>query len=535
MRMIRLALILLAPGLAAASDELLPPDRSIEEVVDHYVDAAIVQAGAKAAPRADDATLIRRLTLDLVGRIPTAAEARAFVEATEGDKVARRVDRLMASPGYVRHQADTLDALLMAGVRASLRDYLVVATREDRPWDRIFREVMVADESGPGLKGVAEFLKGRAKDNDRMTNDVSTTFFGVNVSCAKCHDHPLVDDWKQDHYYGMKSFFDRTFLVGDQLAERGHGVVKYKTVKGEDRKARFLFLTGREVERPGPEEPSPDERKREKEQLAEAKKAKKAPPAPAVSARAKLVEVALDADGRDFFARSLANRAWARFFGQGLVMPLDQMHSANPPSHPDLLRWLARDAVAHGYDLRRLARGLTLSRAYARDGRVDSTEAPDPRLFAVAAPRPLTPAQLGASLWVAATDPAALPDDPAAADFDRAVEPLADRGRDLARSIARPGEDYQIGAAEALLMSNGDKLDDLLAEKAGRLVARLAQSPDPRQRVNLAVRNILSRPPDDEETALLVDYLDHRADRPAEAARQLVWALLTGGEFRFNH
>src|SRR5262249_50835829 len=151
-----------------------------------------------------------------------------------------------------------------------------------------------------------------------------------------------------------------------------------------------------------------------------------------------------------------------RIFGQGLVMPLDQMHSENPPSHPELLEWLARDLVDHGYDLRRLTRGLVLSRAYAREGRAES-EHPDPRLFAVAAPRPPSPTQPAASMWVAATDPSALPDESGLDEVDARVEPLADRGRGLAQSIARPGEDYQIGASEALLMSNGDKLKDLLA------------------------------------------------------------------------
>ena len=131
-------------------------------------------------------------------------------------------------------------------------------------------------------------------------------------------------------------------------------------------------------------------------------------------------------------------------------------------------------------------------------------------------------------MWVATADPTSL------ADL-AGVELLAGRGRDLARSIARPGEDYQIGAAEALLMSNGHQLDDLLKDADDRLVGRLAKIADPHERVELAVRSVLSRPPDEEEVALLEGFLERRADRPAEGARQLVWALLAGGEFRFNH
>ena len=538
MRTMLVALILswmVIAGRPAPAGELLPPDRPIEEVVDHYVDAAIDAAGVKAAPVADDATFLRRVTLDLVGRVPTAAELRAFVGSTDPEKRLRLVDRLMASPGYVRHQADSFEATLMSGVRGSLRDYLLAAFREGRPWDRIFRELMTADDSASGLKGSAEFLKARAKDTDRLTSDVSSVFFGVNVSCAKCHDHPRVRDWKQDHYFGMKSFLDRTFLSGEFLAEKGFGVVRYKPTEGPEKKARFLFLTGREVEIPAEAlEPSEEVKKVEKQRLDVAKKQKVRPAPPAFSARARLAEVALEPGGREFFSRSIANRVWHRFFGQGLVMPLDQMHSENPPSHPDLLAWLARDAADHGYDLRRLTRGLVLSRAYAREGRAES-EHLDPRLFAVAAPRALSPIQMAASMWVATTDPSALPDESKLDEVDAKVEPLADRGRGLARSMARPGEDYQIGASEALLMSNGDKLKDLLAEGGDRLVARLVKASDHRERVDLAVRNVLSREPDAEEYAILAEFLECREDRPAEGCRQMVWALLAGAEFRFNH
>ena len=98
--------------------ELLPPDRPIAEVVDHYIDETLRKEGVKPAPPADDATLIRRLTLDLAGRIPTAAESRAYRRSTDPDKTVRLVDRLMASPGFVRHQAAELDAMLMAGEQA---------------------------------------------------------------------------------------------------------------------------------------------------------------------------------------------------------------------------------------------------------------------------------------------------------------------------------------------------------------------------------------------------------------------------------
>src|SRR5262249_39750932 len=117
------------------------------------------------------------------------------------------------------------------------------------------------------------------------------------------------------------------------------------------------------------------------------------PPAPKFSTRARLAELALEPAGRDFFARAIVNRVWQRLFGQGLVSPIDQMHSENPPSHPELLAWLARDMAENHYDLRRLVRGLVLSRAYARDSRYPGDRWPAANLFAVAPVRALTPAQ----------------------------------------------------------------------------------------------------------------------------------------------
>ncbi len=533
--------IFVVSTISAVAAELLPPDRSIAEAVDHYIDETLRREGVKPAPAADDAGLIRRLTLDLAGRIPTAAESRAYVESTDPRKMVRLVERLMASPGFVRHQAAELDAMLMAGERGSLRDYLARAIGENRSWDRIFRELMLPDQTDQAGKVAAEYLRARVKDTDRLTAEVSSTFFGVNISCAQCHDHPLVDDWKQDHFYGMKAFFDRTVLNGNGkgafLGERGFGASRFKTTEGVERPARMMFLTGRKAtEAEAGRDATKDEQKQEKERLQKAQKAQVPPPAPRFSARAKLVEIALAPGDRDFFARAIVNRVWNRLFGRGLVMPMDQMHSANPPSHPELLAWLARDTIAHGYDLRRLIRGLVLSRAYARDSRWDDGEPPRPSLFAVAAIRPLTPMQLAGSLRVATADPATLPADLKPAEVDRRVEALAEAARPLAASLGSSGGDGQIGVAEALLFSNGKRVDqDLLADTDGRLVGRLLKVANPAEQVELAVRNVFSRAPEEDEQRLLCQYLQGRTDRPEAACRQLVWALLTSPEFRFNH
>ena len=529
-----LTIVLLGFVSPVWASDLLPADRPIAEVVDHYIDEALAKASIAPAPPADDAALIRRLTLDLTGRIPTAVEMRGYVESTDPEKRQRLVDRLMSAPGFVRHQTNELDALLTAGGKGSLRDYLAKAVGENRPWDRIFREILLPDEKDPSLKQAGEYLRQRVKDLDRLTYEVSSTFFGVNISCAQCHDHPLVKDWKQDHFFGMKAFLGRTFENGGFLAEHETGTVKFKTTAGLERVAPMMFLTGTRIKEPD-KEPSKEEKKAEKERLEKAKKEKTPPPPPKESARAKLVEVALQPGERVFFARSIANRVWHRLMGRGLVMPLDQMHSANPPSHPELLDWLARDVAEHGYDLRRLIRGVVLSRAYARSSRWEGKDAPATSLFAVAAVRSLTPLQLATALRVATTDPGRFPADLAPEEFEKRLGSLESSARGLASSLGSPG-DAAIGVSEALLFSNSERIArDFLGEGGDGLVGALKKINDRGRLVDTAVRNVLSRPPEEEEARVLSDYLDQRSDRPDDAIRQLVWALLTCSEFRFNH
>ena len=114
---------------------------------------------------------------------------------------------------------------------------------------------MLPDQTDKLQKVAAEYLRQRVKDPDRLTADVSSTFFGVNISCAQCHDHPLVQDWKQDHFYGMKSFLNRTFVNGTEnagfLGEHGYGSIRFKTTEDVEKQARMMFLTGRRVEDAG--------------------------------------------------------------------------------------------------------------------------------------------------------------------------------------------------------------------------------------------------------------------------------------------
>jgi len=535
------ALLLIAascvPAATLRADDLLPADRPPEQVIDHYIDARLQRGGVSPAPQADDANLLRRTTLDLVGRIPTAGEARTYVESSDSGKRQQLVERLLASPAFNRQQTAEFDALLMDGTKSSIKEYLTKAFRENFSWDRMFRDMIVGEPDDAKQQGAIRFVASRAKDQDKLTVDTSVLFFGVNVSCAKCHDHPLVADWKQDHYYGMLSFFSRTFEVGEFFGEREYGQVNFKTVAGESKDAKLMFLTGTVVEEPPSDEPNDKSKREEKQRIEELKKKKEPPPPPSYSRRSALVDAALKDEQSEFFSRAIVNHIWNRFFGRGLVNPVDQMHSENTASHPDLLAWLARDMRTSGYDLRRLIRGIVLSQAYARSSRWDSADKrSNDSLFAVALVRPLKPWQYGTSLLVASQNPDSLPADLTPEDLDKRMESLESAGRGLCSQFEVPTADFQVGVDEALLFSNGQKVaGELLRDSKDRLLVRLADCPDDKTAAETAVWNIFARPPADEEVQAITAFLSRRADRAAEARKQLVWALLTSSECRFNY
>ena len=390
------------------------PRHVIAPFIDHHIDAAIAEAGVTPAAQADDATLIRRLTLDLVGRIPTTREVDAYVKSTDPDKRAKLVDRLIASPGVraapgraVRGDVQPRGQPPRRRPRSATTS--TSAVREGKPWDRIFRELMLPDETDAKLKGAAEFLRGRVADADKLTNDVSVAFFGVNVSCAQCHDHPHVADWTQDHFYGMKTFLARTFDNGGFLGERGYGAIKYKPTKGPERTAKMMFLTGTVIEEGSGKEPSAEEKKKEKAALDKAKAAKTA------AAGAEVQRPGEAGRGGAEGRRTPSSSPGTSSTGCGTASSASGWSTRSTRCTPRTRRatrncstWLARDIAAHGYDLRRLIRGIVMSKAYSRSSKYRRERRRTAKLFAVAKLKPLTPMQLATSLKIAATDPATL-------------------------------------------------------------------------------------------------------------------------------
>jgi len=210
-------------------------------------------------------------------------------------------------------------------------------------------------------------------------------------------------------------------------------------------------------------------------------------------------------------ARAFANRTWSVFTGRGIVAPADEMNGRNAPSHPELLDWLAQDFASHQYDIRRLVRGIVLSRVYA----LASSDAPQ-EAFAGALERPLAAEQIARSWCVAAGLP------PSDDGLRRAVV--------KAIPDVLPKE-YNATFQQAQFLASSPALAALVKPENQNTAVRIAGLPEPADRVREAFLAVDGRLPDAEETAQAGEFLRTRSDRPAEAVRDLLWALMTSAEF----
>lgn len=520
----------LQPVLSA--QDLLPPETTIEQAVDHYIQAEQATGNITPAPQADDYILLRRTMLDLIGRIPTVAEVEAYVADEDPEKRVKLVDRLMQQPEFVEQLAYDLNNVLAPAGKTDLEIYLADALNNSKGWGNIFADMIYGNYEEEMPKQAMQFVNLRINDIDNLTNATSALFFGVNISCAKCHDHPLVSEWTQAHFYGMKSFFNRSFSNGDFVAERAYGEIKYANTNGEQLDAKLMFLSGSVIEEPEPVLLDDEAKKKEKAELEKLKKDKKPAPAPEFSRRAQLIEIALRENDRDYFSKNLVNRMWNRMYGHGLVMPLDQMHPENPPSHPDLLDWLARDTYTNDYNIQRLIRGLILSKTYSQNSVYGGEKRPAKFWFAMANVKPMSPRQYAAALALASRNPAHF-DDPNEAVSRIRNEVKAHRGWE--RKFVVPGERFQVSVDEALLFSNADEFKDKIKVANDRLGGELAAIESDEALVQRAIKTVYSRPATAEELEAISAYVAARSDRREEAISQIVWALLTSSELRFNH
>ncbi|MEY4691218.1 MAG: hypothetical protein RIT19_1543 [Verrucomicrobiota bacterium] len=523
-----------------------PAGMAAPEVIDGFLERGWKARKVRPAARADDATWLRRIHLDLVGRIPTAEEIDRFELLPLKTRRQTVVDGLLAHPEHPRHLREVFDVLWMgrpsAKAEAQRRDhrwpeFLEASFRGNRPWDELVRDLIVARPSGPGQRGLVQFLYERQNNPQAMAEAVAPLVFGVQIGCAQCHDHMVAREIKQAHYWGMVAAFNRSKNVdseaGPGLAESAiGGFVSFANLKKESQQARLVFFNGSRVDEPWPAEGAKEPDAPEKYRVAPPKdKQRPAVPAePHFSRRQALAEAVTR--GNPLLARAAVNRVWALLLGRGLVHPVDLMDSQHPPSHPELLDWLAKDFERSGYDLRRLIRNLVLTRAYQLDSRPAPGKPPADDAFARALEKPLSAEQLALSLELA-TGPWILP--------ERASTAIKHPGVDAAslqRALVRDFPDvcapeYNATLQQAMFLSNSPILEPLFRPYAGNLADRLTDLPDERARVREAFRAILGRVPDREELQAGVGYL--RSHPGSGGASQFLWALVSGAEFQVNH
>jgi hypothetical protein len=538
MKQLVLSVCFLVTALVAQADEA---GQDLAARIDPSIEERLEEESIEPNPVIGDAAFARRVTLDLAGRIPTVSELNEFLGSDAPDQREAYVDRLLDSVDFAYHLRNELDLMLLARHKKDdgWRDYLLTAARENRSWDRIFREIMLPERESPDDKRPAAFLHARAKDLDSMTNDTSALLFGINISCAKCHDHPLVADWEQRHYFGLASFFQRTYPTKKGfVAEKFDGRLKFNTTDGEEKQAPFMFLTSALVSEPEAEQ-NEEAKQKIQQQIRDAEKKDDAPapPLPDFSPRAELVRLALEPHEVDFFSRNMVNRTWARLLGRGLVEPLDQMHTENEASHPALLELLAQNFATNGFDLRHLVRSIVLSRTYARDSRWSGNgEPPGEEFFARGIVRPLTAWQLSLSLNMATRNPDRITGLTSAAEWPEQRTSLEQKAAAFANLLPVPSESFRVGSEEALLFSNSETFDrEFLQDSNEQLVGHLGQLSEDESLINLAFLAVVSRPPSDTERGAISLHLAQRADQRPAALKHVVWALLASPEFRFNH
>src|SRR5262245_30498387 len=225
----RRALVLMAVVAAARGFAAEP----LHDTIDRLITTGTPDYAKKAAPLADDAEFLRRAWLDLAGSIPTPAEARAFFDDRSADKRSKLIDRLLECPEHAKHLAAVFDDFLMdrrpdkhvpAG---DWRKFLVDSFAANRPYDVLVREILAADGAEPKARAAARFYLDREAEPNLLTRDVGRLFLGMNLTCCQCHDHPLVNSYKQDYYYGLFAFLARTQIAADvkpaALGEKADG------------------------------------------------------------------------------------------------------------------------------------------------------------------------------------------------------------------------------------------------------------------------------------------------------------------------
>jgi len=526
-------------GLVSVFSVSIPLGAPVEHLpaaknfIDQQVFANLKLIGVPPSPLCDDATFLRRISLDIAGRLPTLDETKTFFADKQTDKRDRVIEALLQSPDYADFFANKWTALLKnkrddaADITANfafhawMRDSLLANT----PYDQIVRQILASTGTIVSNPPVAWYK--RVKEPTTQLEDVAQLFLGVRMQCAQCHHHPF-ERWSQHDYYSLSAFFTQigrkpTAIAGEDLIfhKRGIAQTENKKTKLQVRPAA-LGQPALDI--------APDEDPRL--QLADWMSSKSNP----------------------FFAKALVNRYWKHFFKRGLIEPEDDIRDTNPATNPELLDALAQHFITSGFDLKSVVRVIAQSHTYQLSAMPNEHNAVDRQNFSHYYPRRMqaevlldaidqvTGAKTDFADLPAGTRAISLPDN----SYNRASPFLKVFGRPEGASVCECERVSSASLAQSLHLMNAADVKAKLTASNGRADhLTKAEMPEPKRIRDLYLAAFSREPEADEiriaETHLAKPRTDAQG-KPLDSQKSkrqgyedLLWALMNTKEFLYNH
>lgn len=479
------------------------------------------ELGLQPSPTVGDERFIRRVSLDLCGKLPTPQSVREFVESKAPNKRDALIDRMLDSPDYAAFQALRWGAVMhnRRGTRAegvgpshAMTLWLKDAFAADTAYSEIARSIVTARGSATMCPPVVWYRNVRtAEDN---VDQVSQMFLGMRVQCARCHHHPY-EKWSQDDYYGMASFFarvnrkvstnPRTAIPEDAVVVSRKGLAKHQRT-GETVKPRAL--DGPELDTANMSDP--------REALADW----------------------MTRSDNPFFAKAAVNRVWGQLFSRGIVEPVDDMRVTNPPTNPQLLDALAADFVANGFRMKSLLRTICQSATYQRTSEPIAANAADKQNFARYYAR-----RLPAEVLLDAVDSATgvkssfgFPSEMRVVDLpdERADSYFLDTfGRPQRASSCECERSNDASLSQALHLLNSKEVREKLTPASGAKSKADTDKRTTTQKIDDVYLTTLARLPTANERKAAEAFIVGSTDK-AKGFQTLLWSLMNAKEFQFN-
>jgi hypothetical protein len=495
----------------------LPPTRNF---IDELVFAKLKKLGLPPSGICDDATYLRRVMVDICGRLPTLEESEAFIKEADPNKRDRLVNNLLDSGDYAENFANKWSAILRNKRRNdqdkpatfAFHEWIRESLLDNAPYDQFVRAIVSATGE-PGKNPPAAWYR-EVKDASAQVEDTAQLFLGLRIQCARCHHHPF-EKWSQQDYYGVAAFFSQ---VGRKKGDRNDSDRIYHRVGTA---TATNPKTNQGVKPTGLGAPALEI-------------------APDVDPRIALADWMSD-PANPFFAKALVNRYWKHFFSRGLVDPEDDMRVTNPASNPELLDALAKNFLEKKYDLKDLVRTICTSTTYQLSAEPNEYNKDDKNNFSRYYPKRLAAESLldaidqltgtttqfnGVPVGTRAVE---LPDNGFNSYF------LTVFGKPESSSACECERSGEANLAQSLHLLNSGEIQNKLTAGDGR-AQKL--SGDANRAHELRVRELyllaFSREPLPEEMGIAMAYINKQKE-PKRAYEDLVWALMNTKEFLFNH